>query len=40
MLELVDQVDRANLGAVSAGGAAVRVDESRLLPNDGLEAAL
>jgi len=40
VLELVDQVDRADLGAVPASGTAVRADESGLLANDGLEVAL
>jgi len=37
LLELVDQVDRANLGAVPARRAAVRDDEAGLLADDGLE---
>ncbi|MCU0573751.1 MAG: hypothetical protein MUF52_06540 [Syntrophobacteraceae bacterium] len=40
MLELVDQTDGADLGAVAARGASVREDEAGLLADDGLEAAL
>jgi hypothetical protein len=39
VLESVDQADRADLGAVPARGASVRDDETRFLPDDGLELA-
>jgi hypothetical protein len=40
VLELVDQINRADFGAVPARGAAVGTNEAGLLPKDGLEVAL